>query len=297
MNVDIAMTPEQEAQTADLYCLCMESNHLDRLIARAGEKLAEIMNAKVVTYLDIDSQYLHVIGTPPTQACKTRIAAHARRCLEGSDKVVQAGDDIQQIAHGDDANSVAVDQEVELLWTGAIDRDGRLVGVITLYGEQRRLTVLDNRILRNARSIIGEAVHRLVELEQLRVSDSDEPQLDMFIVTIDPAASRGDVTGLAMSKLQDAVAKRLASSIPDAFMVAKLGINRLMVVGHPDHPLPLSQWSTLCKRALVSLSDRIGFNIDVELAEGRLENLGQVPICGLVSKPSIRAHDAMRDIA
>ena len=297
MNVDIAMTPEQEAQTADLYCLCMESNHLDRLIARAGEKLAEIMNAEVVTYLDIDRQYLHVVGTPPTEACKTRIAAHARRCLEGSDKTLNEGDGIQQVLHGDGGSDQLGEREMELLWTGAIDRDGRLVGVITLYGERRRLTVLDNRILRNARTIIGESIQRLAELEQLRINDSKEPQLDMFIVTIDPAASRGDVTGLAMSKLQDAVAKRLASSIPDAFMVAKLGINRLMVVGHPDHPLPLTQWSTLCNRALINLSERIGFQIDVELTEGSLDNLGQVPICGLVSKPSIRNNENARSSA
>ena len=297
MRVDIAMTPEQEAQTAELYCICMESNHLDRLIARAGEKLAAMMKAQVVTYLDIDSQYLHVVGKPPTAIAKERIEAHARRCLEGTDKGVHNGKTLEQVAHGDLEHDPTDDQDIELLWTGAIERDGRLVGVITLYGPQRRLTVLDNRILRNARSIIGESIQRLAELQQLRMNDTGEPQLDMFVVTIDPAASRGDVTGLAMSKLQDAVAKRLASSIPDAFMVAKLGINRLMVVGHPDHPLPLTQWTTLCQRALVSLSERVGFHIDVRLAEGRLENLSQVPICGLVSKPPIRDGVSLRDSA
>ena len=111
--------------------------------------------------------------------------------------------------------------------------------------------------------------------------------MDVFVLTIDTAVSRGDITGLVMSKLQDAVAKRLANHIPDAFMVAKLGLNRLMVVGNPNHPLPLSAWETDCRQALESLSTRTGLKIDFTITEGDLDRIADSPICGLISKPTM----------
>ena len=297
MKIDTSITPVHEAQTADLFCLCMEAKRLDRLIEGAGEKLAEIMSANLVTYLDIEGRRLHLVGPSISTAEQERVEAHARRCLEGADKSPDGSEAIEIIQHGQNRSICGEHQEAELLWTGAIERAGKLVGVLTIYGPQRPLTVNENRILRSARTIIGESIQRLLEIQQLRTSESEGSQVDMFMVTIDPEISRGDVTGLAMSKLQDAVAKRLATSIPDAFMVAKLGINRLMVVGHPDHPLALDQWSILCTRALQSLSERIGYPVDVKLTEGSLDNLSQVPICGLVSKPSIHQSDVIRETA
>ena len=297
MKNDSAMITDQEAQTAELYCLCMESNRLERLIRDAGEKLAELIDARVVTYLDIERQQLHLVGGITRGVLNERIEAHARRCLEGADKLPQLGGHIEWIRHSEDDISSDESDQLQLLWTGAIERNGALVGVITLYATQRSLSLAESRLLRSSRTIIGESIQRLRDLEALRDEDPRGTNLDMFVVTIDPEASRGDVTGLAMSKLQDAVAKRLASQIPDAFMVAKLGINRLMVVGHPDHPLPLVQWTALCNRALVSLSERVGYQIDVQLSEGSLSNLNNVPICGLVSKPTIREQREVRESA
>ena len=297
MKIDTSITPEHESQTADLYCLCMEAKRLDRLIAGAGEKLAEIMSANLVTFLDIESRRLHLVGPTIAISEQERVEAHARRCLEGADKSPDGSEAIEIIRHGEKTSEGGDQEETELLWTGAIERTGKLAGVLTVYGPQRSLTVSENRILRTARTIIGESIQRLSEIQQLRTAEPDASQVDMFMVTIDPEISRGDVTGLAMSKLQDAVAKRLATSIPDAFMVAKLGINRLMVVGHPDHPLSLDQWSVLCTRALQSLSERIGYPVDVKLTEGSLDNLSQVPICGLVSKPSIQQSEVLRETA
>ena len=114
-----------------------------------------------------------------------------------------------------------------------------------------------------------------------------EPGVDVFVLTIDTSVSRGDITGLVMSKLQDAVAKRLAGHIPDAFMVAKLGLNRLMVVGNPNQPLPLHEWEKSCAQAIESLSKSSGLTIDFTISEGDLDRISESPICGLIGKPSM----------
>ena len=213
MRREAAMTSEQEAQTAELYCLCMEANQIDRLIGRASQKLAELIGASVVTYLDIQREQLHVTGQVFDASLRERINAHARRCLEGSDKAPKADGNIDWIQHSEISQEAIGSGDINLLWTGAIDRKGSLVGVITLYAPNRRISVTESRLLRSARTIIGESIQRLNDIESLRITDHNEPQLDMFVVTIDPEASRGDVTGLAMSKLQDAVANRLASKL------------------------------------------------------------------------------------
>ncbi|MGB0646026.1 MAG: hypothetical protein ACPGQS_02565, partial [Bradymonadia bacterium] len=71
-----------------------------------------------------------------------------------------------------------------------------------------------------------------------------------------------------------------------AFMVAKLGLNRLMVVGNPNRPMPLSHWEVACAEALRSLSETSGIRIDFSIEKGDLDRINESPICGLVSKPA-----------
>ena len=287
MSVDSEMITEQEARLAELYCICMETQSIDRLFERAGQKLLDIIPAEFVTYLNVSQKTLHLSGRRPSPAEWPRITSHANRCLEGADKSPSNDGDLKTIHHGAERKQVTLAADADLVWTGAVERDGRLSGVVTVYGTHQPLSSSDKQTLRSARTMLGDAVARISEVSEFRGDPESAPGVDVFVVSIDTSIASGDVTGLLMSKLQDAIAKRLAGSIPDAFMVAKLGINRLMVVGHPDHPLPLERWEKLCMNAVASLDEKLGYRLQLNLSEGDLDRLNEIPVCGLVSKPSL----------
>jgi hypothetical protein len=287
MSVDSDVVNDQETRLAELYCVCMETQTLPRLFERAGQKLLEMIPAEFVTYLDVSLKTMHICGRRPSDAELPRITAHANRCLEGTDKSPSDDGELTTVQHGTQQRQVALAADADLIWTGAVERDGRLIGVVTLYGPNRRLTASDKQTLRSARTMLGDAVSRLSDLTALQNEGELANGVDVFVVSIDTSIASGDVTGLLMSRLQDAIAKRLAGSIPDAFMVAKLGINRLMVVGHPDHPLPLERWESLCKKAVASLDEKLGYRLQLNLSEGDLDKINEVAVCGLVSKPNL----------
>ena len=288
---------DRDSFLADLYCICTEASDFRRLLQRVGPKLHEVLSTDVLSYLDIESQTLYLNGRAVSLRESERIETHARRCLEGVDKQSIGGQLFKIVGlkpRDQETESIA---ETDLLWTGAVEREGRLVGVMTLYGTQRNLDHGDKQLMGAVRGLIGDGDHRLKQVSTVRRHGVQEPGVDVFVLTIDTSVSRGDITGLLMSKLQDAVAKRLAHHIPDAFMVAKLGINRLMVVGNPNQPLPLAHWDAACREALETLSERTGIAIDFTITEGDLDRIAESPICGLVSKPTMPRYTVSQAIA
>jgi len=288
---------DRDGFLAELYCICTEATEFRRLLERVGHTLHDVLCTDVLTYLDIESQTLYLNGRSVTIREAQRIETHARRCLEGVDKHSNPSDQITMVGLTPQDVEAASGSETDLLWTGAVEREGRLVGVMTLYGTQRALDHGVKQLMRSVRGLIGDGDHRLKQVSSIKRREVSQPGVDVFVLTIDTSVSRGDITGLVMSKLQDAVAKRLAHHIPDAFMVAKLGLNRLMVVGNPNQPLPLAQWDIACRQALERLSEQSGITIDFTIAEGDLDRIGESPICGLVSKPTMPRGATTRAIA
>jgi hypothetical protein len=278
---------DRDSFLAELYCICTEASDFRRLLESVGPKLHQVLATDVLTYLDIESQTLYLNGRSVTVRERERIEIHARRCLEGVDKHSNASDQFTMVGLTPMDAEAQSRSETDLLWTGAVEREGRLVGVMTLYGVQRASDHGAKQLMRSVRALIADGDHRLKQVSNIKRREVKQPGVDVFVLTIDTSVSRGDITGLVMSKLQDAVAKRLAHHIPDAFMVAKLGINRLMVVGNPNQPLPLAQWDEACRQALKTLSERSGITIDFTITEGDLDRIGESPICGLVSKPTM----------
>jgi hypothetical protein len=278
---------DRDTFLAELYCICTEANDFRQLIQQVGPKIHRALSTDVLTYLDIETQTLYLDGRMVSIRERERIEIHAKRCLEGVDKTTSDGHGFSVVGLRPQDSDAHVPDETDLLWTGAVEREGRLLGVMTLYGQQRSLDHSAKQLMRATRGLIADGGHRLKQVSAVKDRTPEQSGVDVFVLTIDTSVSRGDITGLVMSKLQDAVAKRLANHIPDAFMVAKLGLNRLMVVGNPNQPLPLHEWERSCAQAIESLSTSSGLTIDFTITEGDLDRISESPICGLISKPSM----------
>lgn len=277
--------PERESFIAEVYCFCTDANSRLQILSDIAPLIQERFATALVSYLEIDAKTLFVGGRSVRGDERKRIEEHALRCLEGVDKSTmdENGLRIQGLATdaevGDDVSAA------DLLWTGAVERKGRLTGVLSLYGAQRELSAIEKQLLRRLRTLVADGFERLTQRASIAQEKPQSIGIDVFALTIDTPVERGDITGLVMTKLQDAVAKRLAEHIPDAFMVAKLGLNRLMVVGNPNRPMPLSHWEVACAQALRTLSESTGIKIDFSIEKGDLDQINDSPICGLVSKP------------
>ena len=285
------LTPSSIADPAALYGHCLDAHSIQEVLGYGLQYLSTIVQASQLTYVDIHTPTVRCVGATPNEALTVRMLAHARRCLEGVDK------------HEFDAQSLTLETHVQrladeqshvdepgLIWTASMTHDSRLTGVLNIYGYSSSPNATALSAIREARKIMAEGIHRLNSLRETSPEPvSLEERVDMFVVTLRAGFEGGDVTGLVMSQLQRAVADRLAAKIP-AFMVAKLGLNRLMVVGHPSNPLPLRSWEQLCVKAICALEEEMGIEVTVELSQGDMDSLGETPIFGLVSKP-IQSND------
>jgi hypothetical protein len=278
--------PSSINDPAALYGYCLDAHNVQEVLGYGLQYLSTIVEASQLTYIDIDTPTVRCVGTPPNDALTVRMLAHARRCLEGVDKHQFDAQKLTIEAHEQlSAYEPSQGDEPGLIWTASMTHDGRLTGVLNIYGYSSTPNTTELAAIREARKIMAEGIHRLKSLgEKTPNAVNPEESVDMFIVTLRAGFEGGDVTGLVMSQLQRAVADRLASKIP-AFMVAKLGLNRLMVVGHPSNPLPLRSWEQLCIKAIFSLEQEMGVDVAVELSQGDMDSLGETPIFGLVSKP------------
>ena len=278
--------PATIVDQAALYGYCLDAQNFQEILGYGLQYLSTVVQASHLTYVDIDTPTVRCVGAVPSEALKLRILSHAKRCLEGVDKHQYDAQKltlettpqvtVHQTNHGDDPG---------LIWTASMLHESRLTGVLNVYGYSSTPSTIELSEIREARKIMAEGIHRLKSLsENLPTPVPMEDSVDMFVVTLRAGFEGGDVTGLVMSQLQRAVADRLAAKIP-AFMVAKLGLNRLMVVGHPSNPLPLRSWEQLCIKAIFALEQEMGIDVSVELSQGDMDALGETPIFGLVSKP------------
>lgn len=279
-------THERDSFMAEMYCFCTDASSRLQILSDIAPQINAQFSTEMISYLEIDTQTLYLGGRSVRVTEQARIEDHALRCLEGVDKssMDEAGLRIQGLTIDPDLDETT--PIAQLLWTGAVERGGRLKGVLTIYGEHRALSAIEKQLLRRLRTLIADGFDRLSQRASVTRSTPHQTGIDVFALTIDTPVERGDITGLVMTKLQDAVAQRLAEHIPDAFMVAKLGLNRLMVVGNPNRPMPLSHWEVACAEALRSLSETSGIRIDFSIEKGDLDRINESPICGLVSKPA-----------
>ena len=202
---------------AEIYCFCTDATTRLQILSDIAPHINTQFSTEMISYLEIETQTLYLAGRGVRVTEQERIEDHALRCLEGVDK--SSMDETRLGIQGltldpqlDDTTPIA-----ELLWTGAVERGGRLKGVLTIYGEHRGLSAIEKQLLRRLRTLIADGFDRLSQRASV---NRDLPQnigVDVFALSIDTPVERGDITGLVMTKLQDAVAKRLAEHIPDIY--------------------------------------------------------------------------------
>ena len=227
-----------------------------------------------------------------------KIRRHAVRCFEGKTTTYDEQDDVV-IQH---AGTAPYDDLIEpdgILWTGAIERDRRMIAVLTFYRQaSQQVSTLELTALRQIRGLVSEAVRRIhdtVEMQhRLASSESRERGAISDVVTtrIRDADLMSKAFGPAhVTRLQGSMIHALSAAFPRAFMIARIGHDQVIIITHAGDGMTLGEWSEAIRFACqhIRVSDNASLNVDIELGEVQGVGSDQDPMVKKESETVIEA--------
>jgi GGDEF domain-containing protein len=264
-------------QLADVYRVCANSNSVDELIEHLREPLATWLDIDVTTiaFADDPAVILGSIGHV-TEDFVGKIRRHAVRCIEGKGKDIRGAEDIIVQHVGAPPCDDIIDPD-GILWTGAIEDDGRLLAVLTFYRQaSQQISPLELTALRQIRNMISEGITRLHQKHQelggnpLPIAVDKTTQSDVAIVRVDDAELITKAFGpKRVRSLQEELIERLSQTFPRAFMIARIAHDQVILIAHPGDGHSLQAWTDSVKHACqtIQVSETSPLKISVELGE------------------------------
>ena len=206
-----------------------------------------------------------------------RIQAHGARCIEGKGKIARAADDIAVQQVGTVTEIEPIEDDTGLLWTGALESAGRLVAVITFYrSESHTVSPLELTALRQIRSLISDTIIRISETKALEEAIQTMPSAyseapsDVVVIAIKDVGLVSQAFGPErIVSIQNEIIARMSITQPDAFLIARLGADRIIVIKHPGNGMTIAEWTKDCTRACkdIEVAPGIALEIQVEIGE------------------------------
>jgi hypothetical protein len=270
--------------------------------AKTAEALMNDIQIPLKAWLAVDAISLAVVTAPTvlvashnpvTSAFSERVKAHAARCLEGKSKVVCLPEDIILQQVGTVMEVTPIDDDIKILWTGALESRGRMVAVATFYRQQStKVSPIELAALRQIRSLVCDALIRIIqkpELEVIRDKTSDR-KADIVVLTIQDAPLIGQAFGLERVKaLQDEVIDLIGKARANAFLIARLGSDRLIVIEHPGKGATLAVWNQRMSRICSGIKVGGGLELDLLVEIGEVDGVaGQIDNPGTIDGQVVR---------
>ena len=263
-------------QLGDVYRVCANAETIDELVDNVREPLGNWLDidATSIAFADDPAVILGAIGHV-TDAFLDKIRRHAVRCIEGKGKGIRDPEDIV-IQHAGVPPCQDIIDPDGILWTGAIENEGRLIAVLTFYRQaSQQISPLEMTALRQIRNLISEAIHRIQLTAQDFVTSAtqlvdDTVESDVVIVDIMDADLIGKAFGQQrVRNIQEELIESLTMTFPRAFMIARIGQTQVIIIAHPGDGHCLSAWTTLITEACthVTVNSDSPVKISVELGE------------------------------
>jgi len=254
-------------QLGDIYRACVNAQTVDELMGQIQLPLNQWLDIDVMTLALVEAPAVLMASRYPlTPTFIERTQAHAARCLEGKSKAIRRPEDIVIQQVGTVSESDTLDEATNILWTGALEIKGRMLAVATFYRQEaNKITPIELAALRQVRSLICDGLIRILEtpgLEAITVATNQEKS-DVAVVSIKDAKLIAQAFGPnRLREVQDEAIDRITRSHPSAFLIARLGIDRIIVIEHPGRGATLPKWTGRLERICQGM--KIGGGIDVE---------------------------------
>jgi hypothetical protein len=269
------------AQLGEVYRGCANATSVDELIERLQGPLASWLGIDVVTLALAEHPAVIVSSVHPlTPEFRERIQSHGARCIEGKGKTARVGTDITIQQVGTVSEVDPIDPATGILWTGALESSGRLVAVVTFYrSESHQVSPLELTALRQIRSLISDTLIRIIETEAiangLEIETTSDPgtQSDIVVISIKDAGLVAQAFGPdRVRHIQNEMIACLSISQPEAFLIARLGFDRIIIINHPGHGMTIDRWSLDCEAACKDIEVAPGVSLEINVEIGEVEN-------------------------
>lgn len=273
------------AQLGDVYRGCANATSVDQLIEHLQGPLASWLGIDVITLALAEQPSVVVASSRPlTPKFIERVQAHGARCIEGKGKTARAADDIVVQQVGTVSDVEPIEEETCLLWTGALESAGRLVAVITFYrSESHTVSPLELTALRQIRSLISDTIVRIFETKALEESIQTTPSSDSELPSDVVVIAMKDVALVSQAfgndrvlAIQNEIIARMSVSQPDAFLIARLGADRIIVINHPGNGMTIAQWTKECTRACKDIEVAPGVALEIQVEIGEVDGASSV---------------------
>jgi len=255
------------------------------LLSDVQSILLDWLNVDAVTLALVDDPAVLIVSRHPlTTAFMDRVRAHACRCLEGKSKLARTPEDIVVQQVGTVTKSDQLRQDVGILWTGALESKARLLAVATFYREESAIAnTRELARLRQVRSLVCDALVRILHSEssshqtqQPVVQDTYSPSngSDVMVVSIrDSRLIRYAFGDSTLNTIQNDVLKRISDARPNAFLIAKLGSDRVIAVDHPGQGLSRQQWQDAIHALISGIEIGQGIELEVDIELGSADGI------------------------
>jgi len=272
-----------DAHLSEVYRVCVNEGSVESLMAQIQTPLQRWLNVDAITLALVDAPSVLVASQNPlTDSFQARIRAHSARCLEGKSKALCSPEDIIVQEVGAISEIEPIGEETNILWTGALESQGRMLAIATFYRQQAAVvSPMELTALRQIRSLVCDALRRIIDrpiVEAGHRTDSVDYGLkaDVAVISIqDAKLISATFGGQRLRSIQDEVVARLTASRPHTFMIARVTSDRIIVIEHEGHGTSLDGWRNQIQAIAQDVEIGGGINVNLSIEIGEVESISQ----------------------
>jgi hypothetical protein len=277
-----------DVHLGEVYRACANEPTVESLMTQIQEPLRTWLNVDVMSLALVNAPSVLVASQNPlTDSFTSRIRTHAARCLEGKSKAICHPDDIIVQQVGTVSQIIPNCEETNILWTGALESQGRMLAIATFYRQQAgAVSPLELTALRQIRSLVCDGLLRImdgpnVEMETFTTDFDSGSRADVVVISIEDAKLISATFGESrIRNIQDKVVSRVGQLRPNAFMIARLASDRVVVIEHQGHGASFEAWNARIERIGGDIEIGGGINVNLSIEVGEVD-----AVSSLISHP------------
>ncbi len=272
-------------QFSDVARACSAAQSVESLTEQTFTPLAAWVGIDLISLTLIGPQRVVTVsnGAAPELLIQ-RIKTHAARCIginathPGQCEQIIVTDIDTGIERDDDG----IEDDAQILWTAALQHEGRLIAVLTLYRNGTApLSPLEIAALKQIRGLVSAAIIR-IESEVVvdasigfEIEDVVGAAESIHILNIEDAHLIEENLGSEhLARIQGEILNLIEARIEDTATIGRIGHNRIIIIrnieGINDDAIDITD----CIKACQSITVAPGIRLDLTVEEGEILHHG-----------------------
>ena len=272
-------------QFADVARACSAAQTIESLTEQTFRPLAAWVGIDLISLTLIGPQRVVTVsnGSAPELLIQ-RIKTHAARCIGINATHPGQCDQIQvtDIETGIDRDDDGIQDDAQILWTAALQHEGRLIAVLTIYRNGTApLSPLEIAALKQIRGLVSAAIIRIEasqaidESTELLLEDVVGAAESIHVLHISDAHLIEENLGAEqLGRIQGEILAVIETRLEDTAIIGRIGRDRVIIIRHIEGINDAAVDITDCIKACQSITVAPGIQLDLTVEEGEVLHHG-----------------------